>query len=67
MKNNIKLTIFVIICVIALYFSKVKYNDHSLKKSILGCVIAQKNKSKNMTHEEARIYCENKIKKKLSK
>ena len=67
MKNNIKLIIFVIACVIALYFSKAKYNDYSLNKSISACIIAQKNKSKNMTQEEVKTYCENKIKKKLSK
>ena len=67
MKNNIKLIIFVIVCVIALYFSKAKYNDHSLNKSISACIIAQKNKSKNTTQKEATTYCENKIKKKLSK
>ena len=67
MKSNLKLIIFIIIAIIALYFTKAKYNDYSLNKSILACIIAQKNKSKNMTHEEAKTYCENKIKKKLSK
>jgi len=50
---------------ILLYFTKVKYNDHSLNKSILACVIAQKNKSKNITPEEARVFCEKEINNKL--
>jgi len=61
MKSNIKIIAFIIFCAILLYFSKVKYNDHSLNKSILACVIAQKNKSKNITSEEARIFCEKEI------
>tara|TARA_B100001250_G_scaffold360149_1_gene337466 strand:+ start:182 stop:379 length:198 start_codon:yes stop_codon:yes gene_type:complete len=64
MKSNIKVIIFIIICSILLYFTKVKYNDHSLNKSILACVIGQK-KTKNMTHEEAKIYCEKEINNKL--
>ena len=66
MKNNLKLIIIVIVGISALYFTTVKYKDHSLKKSILSCVIAQKNKSK-MTPEEAKIYCEKQIRKKINK
>ena len=65
MKSNIKTIAFIIFCAILLYFTKVKYDDHNINKSILGCVIAQKNKSKNMTPEEAKIYCEKEIKNKL--
>ncbi len=64
MKSNIKTIAFIIFCAILLYFTKVKYDDHNIKKSILACVIAQKNKSKNMTPEEAKIYCEKEINKK---
>jgi len=42
MINNIKVLIFIIIGIIALYFAKVNYNDHNRNKSILACVIAQK-------------------------
>ena len=65
MKSNIKTIAFVIFCAILLYFTKVKYDDHNINKSILACVIAQKNKSINMTPEEAKIYCEKEIKKKI--
>ena len=42
MINNIKVLIFIIIGIIALYIAKVNYNDHNRNKSILACVIAQK-------------------------
>ena len=53
MNKNIKFIIFIILAIIALYFTRVNYGDHGLKKSIMACVIAQKNKSKNMSKEEA--------------
>jgi len=65
MSNNIKILIFIIIGIIALYFTKVNYNDYNRNKSILACVIAQKQKSENITSEEAKKYCEEEIKKNL--
>jgi len=66
MKNNIKLIVFIIIAVIALYFTKNKYESHSKNKSISACVIAQK-KYKNMSSNEAKKYCINQINKNLQK
>jgi hypothetical protein len=65
MSKNIKVLISIIIGIIALYIAKVNYNDHSRNKSILACVIAQKQKSENITSEEAKKYCEEEIKKNL--
>tara|TARA_B100001250_G_scaffold402577_1_gene415860 strand:- start:292 stop:495 length:204 start_codon:yes stop_codon:yes gene_type:complete len=65
MKKNIKFIIFIIIAIIALYFSKIEYKDHGLNKSILACVIAQKNKSSEMTKEEAEKFCKKEINKNL--
>lgn len=65
MKKNIKFIILIILGIIALYFTKSKYEDHGLNKSIMACAIAQKNKSSNMTPEQAKKYCEEEIKKKL--
>ena len=48
MKKNIKFIIFIILGIIALYFTRVNYGDHSINKSIMACVIAQKNKSVDM-------------------
>ena len=67
MKKNIKFIIFIILGIIALYFTKIKYGDHSKNKSILACVIAQKNKSKDMTKAEAEKYCEDEINKNIGK
>ena len=49
MKSNMKTIAFIIFCSILLYFTKVKYDDHNINKSVLACVLAQKNKSTNMT------------------
>ena len=57
------LIIFIIIAIIALYFTRVNYGDYSLKKTISACTIAQKQKSKEITNKEAREICEKKIKK----
>ena len=67
MKKNIKFILFIIIGIIALYFSRVNYTDYSKNKSISACVLAQKNKSKNMKVEEAKKYCEEEINKKIKK
>jgi len=67
MHKNIKFIIFIILAIIALYFTRVNYGDHGLNKSILACVIAQKNKSKDMTKKEAEKYCKDEINKKISK
>tara|TARA_Y100000590_G_scaffold423006_1_gene528330 strand:+ start:573 stop:773 length:201 start_codon:yes stop_codon:yes gene_type:complete len=66
MKNNFKYIMFILIAIIALYFTKVNYSDHSISKSIAACIIAQK-KSKNLSNEEAKKFCENEINKKLNK
>ena len=67
MNKNIKFIIFIIIAIIALYFTRVNYGDHSQSKSIMACVIAQKNKSKDMTKAEAEKYCKDEIQKKIGK
>ena len=47
MKKNIKFIIFIILAIIALYFTRVNYGDYSKNKSISACVLAQKNKASN--------------------
>tara|TARA_Y100000590_G_scaffold440658_1_gene566334 strand:+ start:2592 stop:2783 length:192 start_codon:yes stop_codon:yes gene_type:complete len=63
MKNNFKFIIFIIIAIAALYFATGKYSQYSREKSISACIIAQKNKSKDFTFEEAKKYCESEINK----
>ena len=67
MKKNIKFIIFIILGIIALYFTRVNYGDHGKNKSIMACVIAQKNISKEMTKSEAEKYCKDEINKKIGK
>tara|TARA_B100000029_G_scaffold365429_1_gene358724 strand:- start:126 stop:329 length:204 start_codon:yes stop_codon:yes gene_type:complete len=67
MKKNLKFIIFIFIAIIALYFTRVNYGEHSKNKSILACVIAQKNKSADMTSEEAEKFCKEEINKKINK
>ena len=66
MKKNIKFIIFIILAIIALYFTRVNYGDYSKSKSISACVIAQKNKASNMTKAEAEKYCKEEISKKIN-
>ena len=67
MKKNIKFIIFIILGIIALYFTRVNYGDHGKNKSIMACVIAQKNISKEMTKSEADKYCKDEINKRIGK
>mgnify|MGYP007063849143 CR=1 FL=1 len=55
MKKNIKIIIFIIIAIIALYLTRTKFEDHSL------------NKSSEMTKEQAEKYCKKEIYKNLEK
>jgi len=63
MKKNIKIIIFLIIAILALYFTKSNYSDYTLEKSISACVIAQKQKSKNMSAKEIKEFCEKEVNK----
>tara|TARA_Y100000590_G_C15389272_1_gene889425 strand:+ start:113 stop:349 length:237 start_codon:yes stop_codon:yes gene_type:complete len=67
MKKNIRFIIFIILGIIALYFTRVNYGDHSINKSIMACVIAQKNKDSNMSKQQAEKYCKEEISKKINK
>ena len=67
MIKNIKFILFIILAIIALYLTRVNYGDHGKNKSISACIIAQKNKSKNMTKDEAEKYCKEEINKKFNK
>jgi len=67
MKRNIKIIIFIIITVIALYFAKINYSEHNKKKSISACIIGLKQKNNEIDFKEAKKYCEDKINKNLKK
>ncbi len=67
MKKNAKFIMFIILAIIALYFTRINYGEHSMNKSIKACMIAQKNKSSGMSKVEAKKYCKEEIGKKISK
>ena len=67
MKKNIKFILFIIIAIAALYFTRINYGDHSQNKSIMACVIAQKNKSPKINSQEAKEYCLKEFEKKKNK
>ncbi len=67
MKKNLYPIIFVILAIFALYLTKFEYGSFSYEKSLKGCMIAQKNLSKNKTVEEIKNFCETEINKKLKK
>jgi|TARA_B100000579_G_C22379636_1_gene642197 hypothetical protein len=63
MKKNYKFIIFIIIAIIALYFTRTIYGEYGLKKSISACIIVQKQMSKDITSKKAKEICEREIKK----
>ena len=62
MKNKISTVISIIFVIIILYLVRNIYSEHNLKKTIGACVLVQKQIS-NSTIEEAKQFCEDKIRK----
>lgn len=58
-----KVFFFLIIASFLLYFATTKYGGYSTNKSILACTIGQKKISPSMSTEQAKLICENEIKK----
>ncbi len=56
---------FIIIAFVVLYFIRTNYKDYNLKRTIAACIVAQKQTSKSFNVEEAKIFCEKKIKQDL--
>ena len=63
MKKNYKFIIFIIIAIIALYFTRINYGEFGLQKTISACMIVQKQMSKDISEKEAREICEKEINK----
>ena len=63
MKNKILTVIKVIVGIIILLLFRNIYSDHNLKKTIGACVLAQTQTSNSFNIEEAKQFCEDKIKK----
>ena len=67
MNSNIKIFIFILVAIMALYFSKGKYGQYSKNKSIQACTIVQKNKFKDKPIKEIKDHCEQEITKNINK
>ena len=54
MKKNILLVIFIILAMIAI----LSFKDHTFKRTVEACIVAQKQTSKSFDKEASRKYCE---------
>ena len=63
MKNKISTVISIIVAIIILLLFRNIYSDHNLKKTVAACVLAQKQISNSFNIEEAKQFCEDKIRK----
>ena len=63
MKNKISTVISVIVAIIILLLFRNIYSDHNLKKTVAACVLAKKQISNSFNIEEAKQFCEDKIRK----
>ena len=66
MKNKILTAVIIIVGVIILSLTRIKYNKHNLKKLVGACMLAQKQTSESFNIEESRKYCEEAIEKKVT-
>ena len=58
-----KTIISVIVVIVILYLARNIYSDHNLKKTVAACVLAKKQISNSFNIEEAKQFCEDKIRK----
>ena len=65
MKNKIITFGLLIVCIIILILIRTNCSDHTLKKTISACVLAQKQTSKSFNREQAKKHCEKEIKKSI--
>ena len=63
MKNKISTIISVIVGIIILFLVRNIYSDYNLKKTVGACILAQKQTSNSFNIEEAKQFCEDKIRK----
>jgi hypothetical protein len=65
MTNNFKMVVLIVFGIIILSIFRVKYRDYNLSRTISACIVEQKKTSKLINQEQARKFCEDKIKKKI--
>ena len=68
MKKNLKLIVFLVLGIIALYISTDYYNDFNRSKTIKACIIgkaeldSKKPESERLSADEVKKFCEDQIK-----
>ena len=68
MKKNLKLIVFLVLGIIALYISTNYYNDFNRSKTIKACIIgkaeldSKKPESERLSAKEVKKFCEDQIK-----
>ena len=68
MKKNLKLIVFLVLGIIALYISTNYYNDFNKSKTIKACIIGKseldsnKPESERLSADEVKKFCEDQIK-----
>ena len=68
MKKNLKLIVFLVLGIIALYISTNYYNDFNRNKTIKACIIgkseldSKKTKEDRLSNEQIKKFCEDQIK-----
>ena len=68
MKKNLKLIVFLVLGIIALYISTNYYNDFNRNKTIKACIIgkveldSKKPKEDRLSNEQIKKFCEDQIK-----
>ena len=65
MNKNIKIVAIILIGIIALYIFKIN-SDYNLNKAIEACLVAQKKTSESFNIKQAKKFCEEEIRKKIS-
>ena len=68
MKKNLKLIVFLVLGIVALYISTNYYNDFNRNKTIKACIIgkseldSKKTKEDRLSNEQIKKFCEDQIK-----
>tara|TARA_B100000965_G_scaffold391241_1_gene399066 strand:- start:460 stop:663 length:204 start_codon:yes stop_codon:yes gene_type:complete len=63
MSNNFKMLALIIFGLVFLFVFNDKYKNYNLNKTILACMAAHKKTSNSFTAEQAKKFCEKKIRK----
>jgi len=65
MKKNLSKFIIILLGIILIYFFKIYFSEHNLKKSIQACVIAQKRTTQTFDLEKSKKYCEDLVRQQI--